>query len=166
MKYYENLRLVYEMEARVRELRRSTEAEPAPRPTSNETPKPAPRDGSPSSTAPSGEQTLPVPQGRRTPMRSDAALPAMMVHEASRSACWHPEVAHPDFRYAALDTAACAAFSKESRMKCFEARSCTGNPGTQVPASFDRSGKKEKVKREVFRALRSTTEDQAERSLV
>jgi hypothetical protein len=37
---------------------------------------------------------------------------------------------------------------------------------TPLPASFDRSGKKEKVKREVFRALRSTTEDQAERSLV
>ena len=32
MKYYENLRLVYEMEARVRELRRSTEAAPAPAP--------------------------------------------------------------------------------------------------------------------------------------
>src|SRR5277367_478100 len=53
MKYYENLRLVYEMEARVRELRRSTEAEPAPRPASQQTPKQAPRDGSPSSTAPS-----------------------------------------------------------------------------------------------------------------
>ena len=51
MKYYENLRLVYEMEARVRELRRSTEAEPAQAP--RETPKQTPRDGtgSPSSTA-------------------------------------------------------------------------------------------------------------------
>jgi hypothetical protein len=131
MKYYENLRLVYEMEARVRELRRSTEAEPAPRPTSNETPKQAPRDGSPSSTAPSGGQTLPVPQGRRTPLESDAALPAMMVHEAQPQRFPAPRV---------------------------EAQ--------QVPASFDRGGKKEKVKREVFRALRSITEDQAERSLV
>ncbi len=93
MKYYENLRLVYEMEARVRELRRSTEAEPAPRPASQQTPKQAPRDGtgSPSSTAPSGGQMLPVPQGRRTPMQSDAALPAMMVdarpqHFAARPA--------------------------------------------------------------------------------
>src|SRR5271168_4558653 len=64
MKYYENLRLVYEMEARVRELRRSTEAEPSPRQTPNQTPKQTPRDGtgSPSSTAPSGGKTLPVPQ--------------------------------------------------------------------------------------------------------
>lgn len=169
MKYYENLRLVYEMEARVRELRRSTEAEPAPRPTSNETPKQAPRDGtgSPSSTAPSGGQTLPIPQGRRTPLKSDAALPTMLVHEAQPPRFPAPQAdAHPDFRYAALDTAACAAFSKESRRKCCEARSCTANPGQQVPAGFDRSGKKEKVKKEVFRALRSTTEDQAERSLV
>ena len=82
MKYYENLRLVYEMEARVRELRRSTEAEPSPRPSPNQTPKQTPRDGtgSPSSTAPSGGQTLPVPQGRRTPLEGDTALPAMMVH--------------------------------------------------------------------------------------
>src|ERR1700722_16879127 len=128
MKYYENLRLVYEMEARVRELRRSTEAEPAPRPTSNETPKQAPRDGSPSSTAPSGGQTPPVPQGRRTPLNGDAAQPSEMV---------------------------------DSRPQHFSAPLAQ-----QVPASFDRSGKKERVKREVFRALRSTTEDQAERSLV
>jgi hypothetical protein len=136
MKYYENLRLVYEMEARVRELRRSTESEPAPRPTSNETPKQQmPRDGtgSPSSTAPSGGQTPPVPQGRRTPLNSDTALPAMLVHET------HPQ------RFPAPQPDA---------------------PGQPLPASFDRSGKKEKVNREVFRALRSTTEDQAERSLV
>jgi hypothetical protein len=148
-------------------LRRSTEAEPAPRPTSNETPKQAPRDGSPSSTAPSGGQTQPVPQGRRTPLNRDTALPAMLVHETHPQRFPAPQAdAHPDFQDAALDTAACAAFSKESRMKCFEARSFTGNPGQQLPASFDRSGKKGKVKREVFRALRSTTEDQAERSLV
>ena len=51
MKYYENLRLVYEMEARVRELRRSTEAEPAQAP--RETPKQAPRDGTGSPSSPS-----------------------------------------------------------------------------------------------------------------
>ncbi len=131
MKYYENLRLVYEMEARVRELRRSTEAEPAPRPASQQTPKQqTPRDGSPSSTAPSGGQALPVPQGRRTPLKSDAALPALMVN---------------------------------SRPQHFAARPAEVQP---LPASFERSEKKEKVKREVFRALRSTTEDQAERSLV
>jgi len=146
MKYYENLRLVYEMEARVRELRRSTEAEPSPRPSPtspNETPKQRPRDGtgSPSSTAPSGGQSLPVPQGRRAPLQDDATLSAMMVDSQHLSA--RPAGPHPNFRYARPDTAACA-----------------------VPASFDRSGKREKVKREVFRALRSTTEDQAERSLV
>jgi Putative zinc-finger len=121
MKYYENLRLVYEMEARVRELRRSTEAEPSPRPAPSETPKQPPRDGSPSSTAPSGGQTLPVPQGRRAPLQGDAALPATMVNY---------------------------------RRQRFSA------------PSFDRSGKIKKVKREVFRAMRSTTEDQAKRSLV
>ena len=110
MKYYENLRLVYEMEARVRELRRSTEAEPAPRPASMKPPSSgAARHGSPSSTAPSGGQTLPVPQGRRTPLQSDAALPAMMVHEASRSAFRHRH-----------------------------------GEAKQMPASFDRSGKKKK----------------------
>jgi hypothetical protein len=109
MKYYENLRLVYEMEARVRELRRSTEAEPAQAP--RETPKQTPRDGtgspsSPSSTAPTGS---PVPQGRQLQGYRQPAVP--------------------------------------------------------VAASFDRAGRR-KVRREVFRALRSTTEDQAERSLV
>ena len=38
----------------------------------------------------------------------------------------------PDFLYAALDTTACAAFFKESRMKCAEAASCTGNPGDRL----------------------------------
>jgi hypothetical protein len=106
MKYYENLRLVYEMEARVRELRRSTEAEPAPAP--REMPKPAPRDGtgSPSSTVPSKP---PVPQGRPVEGEQDPVEP--------------------------------------------------------MAASFDRAGRT-KVRKEVFRALRSTTEDQAERSLV
>ena len=106
MKYYSNLRLVYEMEARVRELRRSTEAEPAPAP--RETPKQAPRDGtgSPSSTVPSKP---PVPKGSPLEREQEAVAP--------------------------------------------------------MAASFDRAGRT-KVRREVFRALRSTTEDQAERSLV
>ena len=49
MKYYENLRLVYEMEARVRELRRSTEAEPAaaPSPTTTNGPPDLPRTARP-----------------------------------------------------------------------------------------------------------------------
>ncbi len=106
MKYYSNLRLVYEMEARVRELRRSTEASPAPAP--RETPKQAPRDGtgSPSSTVPSKP---PVPGS--SPLEREQ------------------------------------------------------EPIEPMAASFDRAGRI-KVRREVFRALRSTTEDQAERSLV
>jgi hypothetical protein len=60
MKYYENLRVVYEMESRVRELRRSTGQETAP--TQQNNAKPPVRDGSPSSTAPKPQ---PVPQGRR-----------------------------------------------------------------------------------------------------
>jgi hypothetical protein len=132
MKYYENLRLVYEMEARVRELRRTTEAVPSSRPSPSETPKQAPRDGtgSPRSTAPSGGETLPVPQGRRAPLKGDAAMPEMMVDS---------RLQHPLGR--------------------------TANNTQQVPASFDRSERRGKVKKEVFRALRSTTEDQAERGL-
>jgi hypothetical protein len=106
MKYYENLRLVYEMEARVRELRRSTEAEPAPAP--REKPKQAPRDGtgSPSSTVPNNP---PVPTGGPLEREQQPVVP--------------------------------------------------------MAASFDRKGRR-KARREVFRALPSTTEDQAERSLV
>jgi len=106
-KYYQNLRLVYEMESRVRELKRSTEAEPAAQPA----PRQPSRDGSgsPSSTAPQGQQA-PVPSGRRT--QHDIVLPAAMV-----------------------------------------------------PAGLDRGGIR-KFQKEVFRALRCTTEDQAQRSLV
>ncbi len=112
-KYYENLRLVYEMESRVRELRRSTEAEPAPAP--RETPKPPARDGtgSPSSTVPAGQQIPLLPQGRPTPRRGDPVLPAAMV-----------------------------------------------------PAGWNGGGRRGKFKKEVFRALPSPTEDQAQRSLV
>jgi hypothetical protein len=106
-KYYQNLRLVYEMESRVRELKRSTEAEPPAQPA----PRQPSRDGSgsPSSTAPQGNRT-PAPSGRRN---QDFALPAAMV-----------------------------------------------------PAGLDRGAKRKKIQKEVFRALRSSTEDQAQRSLV
>ena len=112
-KYYENLRLVYEMESRVRELRRSTEAEPAPSP--RETPKPPAHDGtgSPSSTVPAGQQIPLLPQGRPIPRRGDPGCRRR----------WCPPV------------------------------------GTVT-------GRREKLKKEVFRALPSPTEDQAERSLV
>src|SRR5271156_1789844 len=77
-KYYENLRLVYEMEARVRELRHSTEAEPAPvqSPQPNGTPRQPVRDGSgsPSSTVPTKD--LP---GGHSHLKVDTVPPAMMV---------------------------------------------------------------------------------------
>jgi hypothetical protein len=79
MKYYENLRVVYEMESRVRELRRSTEQETTPAPQ-NIT-KPPVRDGSPSSTVPKA-QPLPVPQGER---RAEEVAPvAASFHPAQK----------------------------------------------------------------------------------
>jgi hypothetical protein len=38
----------------------------------------------------------------------------------------------PDFLYAALDTATCAAFITESRMKFVNANNSTGNPGERI----------------------------------
>ena len=72
-KYYENLRLVYEMESRVRELRRTTETEPAPSP--QQTPKPPARDGSgsPSSTVPKGQQVPPATDNSPRQSRRNAA---------------------------------------------------------------------------------------------
>ena len=112
-KYYENLRLVYEMESRVRELRRTTESEPAPPP--RETPKQPARDGSgsPSSTVPSGQQVPPASNGSPTRSNTSPVLPAEIV-----------------------------------------------------PAALTRNGRRGKFQKEVFRALPSTTENQARRSLV
>ena len=129
-KYYENLRLVYEMESRVRELRRSTEAEPAPSP--RETPKPPARDGtgSPSSTVPAGQQIPPLPQGRPIPRRGDPVLPAAMVpagwsgekrgkfkKEVFRALPYSTEDQTRISCHATLNMATCAAFFKESRMR-------------------------------------------------
>jgi hypothetical protein len=110
-KYYKNLRLVYEMESRVRELRRTTEAEPSPAP--RQTPKQPARDGSgPSSTVPRGQQLPPVPDSTPSQSKRDAT------------------------------------------------------PAEMVPAGFVPAGIRGKLQKEVFRALLSTTEDQAQRSLV
>jgi hypothetical protein len=93
-KYYKNLRVVYEMESRVRELRRATAAEPAPR----ETPKAPARDGSgtPSSTVPRGQQNPQAPGGSPTHSEENAALAAEMVaagfHRPGRSGSVHKEV--------------------------------------------------------------------------
>jgi hypothetical protein len=132
MKYYENLRLVYEMEARVRELRRSTEAEPVQLPRQTPKQPPPARDGtSPSSTGPKGGSPAPRRGGAR--LNGDAALPAMMVHAAPQ---------------------------------CLYLLPAGIEPPAAAPARFDRAGTRGKVQREVFRALLSPTEDQAERSLV
>jgi hypothetical protein len=106
-KYYKNLRLVYEMESRVRELRRTTDTEPAPSP--QQTPKPPARDGSgsPSSTVPKGQQVPPATDN--SPRQSRRNTP----------------------------------------------------PAEMVPAGFAPAGRRGKLQKEVFRALPSTTEDQA-----
>jgi Putative zinc-finger len=111
-KYYKNLRLVYEMESRVRELRRTTDTEPASTP--QQTPKPPARDGSgsPSSTAPRGQQVPPATDN--SPRQSRRNTP----------------------------------------------------PAEMVPAGFAPAGRRRKFQKEVFRALPSTTESQARRSLV
>jgi hypothetical protein len=117
-KYYKNLRLVYEMESRVRELRRTTDAEPAPSP--QQTPKPPARDGSgsPSSTVPKGQsrrntppaEMVPAgfaPAGRRGKLQKEVfrALPSTTEDQA-RISC-----------QVAPDIATCAAFVRESRMR-------------------------------------------------
>jgi len=134
MKYYENLRLVYEMEARVRELRRSTEAEPVQLPQTTPKQPPPARDGtgSPSSTGPKGGSPSPR-RGGGARLNGDAVLPAMMVHAVPQCLYLLP---------AGIERPA------------------------EVPTRFDRAASRGKVQREVFRALLSPTEDQAERSLV
>jgi hypothetical protein len=95
-KYYENLRVVYEMESRVRELRRATAAEPAPAP--RETPKPPARDGSgtPSSRVPRGQQVPQAPGGSPTHSEEKAGSAAEIVaagfHRSGRNGSLHKEV--------------------------------------------------------------------------
>ena len=95
-KYYENLRVVYEMESRVRELRRATAAEPAPTP--RETPKAPARDGNgtPSSTVPRGQQVPQAPAGSPTRSGENTGVPAEMVaagfHRSGRNGAFHKEV--------------------------------------------------------------------------
>jgi hypothetical protein len=95
-KYYENLRVVYEMESRVRELRRATAAEPATTP--RETPKAPARDGSgtPSSTVPRGQQVPQAPSGSPTRSGENNGAPAEMVaagfHRSGPGGALHKEV--------------------------------------------------------------------------
>jgi hypothetical protein len=77
-KYYENLRLVYEMESKVRELRRTTEATPAPAP--QEAPK-QPAGSSPSSRAPK-KRVPPASDEQETGAGRRAVAPAEMVPAA------------------------------------------------------------------------------------
>jgi hypothetical protein len=95
-KYYENLRVVYEMESRVRELRRATAPEPAPTP--RETPKAPARDGNgtPSSTVPRGQQVPQAPSGSPTRSGENTAVSAEMVaagfHRSGQNGTFHKEV--------------------------------------------------------------------------
>jgi hypothetical protein len=128
-KYYKNLRLVYEMESRVRELRRTTEAEPSPSP--QQTPKQPARDGSgPSSTVPRGQQVPPVKDGSPSQSKRDAApaemVPADFVPAGTRGKFQKevfralPSTTEDQTRiscHAGLDIATCAAFVTESRMR-------------------------------------------------
>lgn len=129
-KYYKNLRLVYEMESRVRELRRTTDTEPAPSP--QQSPKPPARDGSgtPSSTVPKGQEVPPATDNSPRQSRRNAP-PAEMVPAGfapgGRKAKFEKEI----FRalsfttegqtriscHAALDIATRAAFLTESRIR-------------------------------------------------
>jgi len=89
-KYYENLRVVYEMESRVRELRRATAAEPAPTP--RETPKPPARDGSgsPSSKAPQAPGASPAQSEDKA--GPAAEMVAAGFHRSGTSGTFHKEV--------------------------------------------------------------------------
>ena len=127
-KYYKNLRLVYEMESRVRELRRTTDTEPAPSP--QQTPKPPARDGSgsPSSTVPKGQQVPPTtdnsprqsrrntPPAEMVPARFAPAGRGKFQKEVFGALPSTTEDQTPISCHAALDIAARAAFVTESRM--------------------------------------------------
>ena len=129
-KYYKNLRLVYEMESKVRELRRTTDTEPAPPP--QRTPKPAARDGSgtPSSTVPKGQQVPPATDNSPRQSRRNAP-PAEIVPAGFAPAGKKGKFEKQVFRalpattedqtriscQAAPDIAACAAFITESRIR-------------------------------------------------
>jgi hypothetical protein len=129
-KYYKNLRLVYEMESRVRELRRTTDTEPAPSP--QQTPKPPARDGSgsPTSTVPKGQQVPPATDNSPRQSRRNTP-PAEMVPAGFAPAGRRGKFQREVFRalpyttedqtriscHAALDIATCAAFVTESRMR-------------------------------------------------
>jgi Putative zinc-finger len=129
-KYYKNLRLVYEMESRVRELRRTTDTEPAPSP--QQTPKPPARDGSgsPSSSVPKGQEVPPATDNRPRQSRRNAP-PAEMVPAGFQPSGRSGELQKEVFRvlpsatedqtriycHAALDIAPYAAFVTERRMR-------------------------------------------------
>ncbi len=127
-KYYKNLRLVYEMESRVRELRRTTESEPAPQ----QAPKTPARDGSgsPSSTAPKGQQVPPATDNSPRQSRRNVP-PAEMVPAGFEPAGRRGKFKKEVFRaspfttedqiriscHTAPDIAAGAAFVTERRVK-------------------------------------------------
>jgi hypothetical protein len=130
-KYYKNLRLVYEMESRVRELRRTTEAEPSPSSSPQQTPNQPARDGSgPSSTVPHGQRVPPVKDNSPSQSKREAApaemVPAGFVPAGKRGKFQKevfralPSATEDQTRLscpATLDMATYAAFVTESRMR-------------------------------------------------
>src|ERR1700744_4850525 len=75
-KYYENLRLVYEMESRVRELRRTTESVPAP--SAQPAPQQPTGEGRPSSGVPR-KQSPAATDGQETGSKERPLPPAEMI---------------------------------------------------------------------------------------
>jgi hypothetical protein len=139
------------MEARVRELRRSSETEPAAAPaspsgTSKQNPKQPERDGSasPSSTVPT--KALPEAKGGRSHWKADSVVPTMVVDATDKEG---NEVIR-----AVVPTMVVDATDKE------------GNEVIRAVVSTMVVDAREKEVIGVFRARPSTTEDQAEGSLV
>jgi hypothetical protein len=127
-KYYKNLRLVYEMESKVRELRRTTDTEPAPPP--QQTPKPPARDGSgsPSSTVPKGQQVPPATDNSPRQSRRNAP-PAEMVPAGFAPAGRRGKLQKEVFRVLPCTT------EDQTRISCYATPDITG---CAVPAGRDR----------------------------
>ncbi len=94
LRYYESLRVVYELESRVRDLQRSDDAGPSTQtqPAPSSSPQPNPQQTSPGE--PSEEP--PTRHGRSSPgSHSHPAAPAGALHPATPSTSQHPQASFP-----------------------------------------------------------------------
>jgi Putative zinc-finger len=89
VKYYDNIRFVYEMEARVRELRRASESEPAqaPAPVPQRGPSPSSRNDGNSRRPPRSDARSSTPQqekkrSERNPVENDLKGSTVLANEA------------------------------------------------------------------------------------